>query len=249
MTTTHGQLFDPSEVFDDDYLHFYARFLGDENSDAEAGLISSLGPVSAGDRVLDLGCGHGRIANRLALRGATVTGLDLSSHFLDLARREAAERETAVEYVLGEMTDLPWSNEFDLVVSWFTSFGYLDDAGNRTVLTEIHRSLRPGGHLLLEMNHGPSWWGRILPPSIVRRGDDLMVDQDRYDPLTGRWHTRRTIVRDGRVRTVNFETRMFTFVELRDWLLRAGFQRVEGFGRDGTPLTLASRRMVVRATR
>ncbi len=99
------------------------------------------------------------------------------------------------------------------------------------------------------MNHGPSWWGRILPSSIVRRDDDLMVDQVTYDPVTGRWRNRRTIMRDGRVRTVNFETRMFTFVELRDWLLDAGFQRVEGFGRDGKPLTLASRRMIVRATR
>ena len=249
MTTRHSQLFDPSEVFDDDYLYFYAKHLGDERSDEDAGLISSLGPVSAGDRVLDLACGHGRIANRLALRGASVTGLDFSSHFLELARREASERDTAVEYVLGDMTDLPWSNEFDLVVSWFTSFGYLDDAGNRSVLTEIHRSLRPGGRVLLELNHAPSWWGRILPSSIVRRGDDLMVDQVTYDPVTGRWHNRRTIVRDGRVRTVNFETRMFTFVELRDWLLGAGFRRVDGFGRDGTPLTLASRRMIVRATR
>ena len=249
MTTMHSQLFDPSEVFDDDYLYFYAKHLGDENSDAAAALISSLGPVSAGDRVLDLACGHGRIANRLALRGASVTGLDLSSHFLELARREAAERETGVEYVLGDMTDLPWSDEFDLVVSWFTSFGYLDDAGSRSVLAEIHRSLRPGGRVLLELNHGPSWSGRILPASIVRRGDDLMVDQVTYDPVTGRGHNRRTIVRDGQVRTVNFEIRMFTFVELRDWLLDAGFQGVEGFGRDGKPLTLASPRMIVRATR
>ena len=249
MTKRHGQLFAPSEVFDDDYLYFYAKHLGDERSDTEAGLIWSLGQVGAGDRVLDLACGHGRIATRLASRGASVTGLDLSSHFLDLARREAAERDTAVEYVLGDMTDLLWSQEFDLVVSWFTSFGYMDDAGNRSILTKIHRSLRPGGRVLLEMNHGPSWWGRILPSSIVRRDDDLMVDQVTYDPVTGRWRNRRTIVRDGRVRTVNFETRMFTFVELRDWLLDAGFQRVEGFGRDGTPLTLASQRMIVRATR
>ena len=76
-----------------------------------------------------------------------------------------------------------------------------------------------------------------------------MVDQVTYDPVTGRVHNRRTIVRDGRVRTVNFGVRMFTFVELRDWLLGAGFQRVEGFGQDGTPLTLASRRMIVRAIR
>ena len=75
-----------------------------------------------------------------------------------------------------------------------------------------------------------------------------MVDQVACDPLTGQCRSSRTIVRDGRVRTVNFETRMFTFVELRDWLLDAGFRRVEGFGRDGAPLSLASRRMIVRAT-
>ena len=53
-------------------------------------------------------------------------------------------------------------------------------------------------------------------------------------------------MRDGRVRTVSFETRMFTFVELRDRLLGEGFRRVEAFWRDGTPLSLESRRMIVR---
>ena len=249
MAGGSGRLFDPFELFDDDYLYFYADALRDERSEAEADLISSLGPVNEGDRVLDLACGHGRIANRLAVRGASVTGLDLSSHFLELARKEAAEQAATVEYVLGDMTELPWSNEFDQGISWFTSFGYLDDAGNRRVLEEIHRSLRPGGRVLLELNHGPSWWGRVLPSSIVKRGDDLMVDQVTYDPMNGRSHNHRTIVRDGRVRTVDFETRMFTFVELRDWLLGVGFQRVEGFGRDGAPLTFSSRRMIVRATR
>ncbi len=249
VTGGSGQLFDPSEVFDDDYLYFYAGTLGDERSDAETDLISSLGPVNEGDRVLDLACGHGRIANRLAERGASVTGLDVSSHFLELARRGAAERAATVEYVLGDMTDLPWSNEFDRVVSWFTSFGYLDDAGNRRVLEEIHRSLRPGGRVLLDLNQGPSWGGRLPRSSVVKRGDDLMVDQLTYDPMNGRSHNQRTIVRDGRVRTVVFEVRMFTFVELRDWLLGVGFRRAEGFGRDGAPLTLPSRRMIVRATR
>ena len=107
MTGRSGQLFDPSEVFDDDYLYFYAEALSDERSDAETDLISSLGPVNEGDRILDLACGHGRIANRLAVRGASVTGPDASSHFLELASRGATERATTLEYVLGDMTDLP----------------------------------------------------------------------------------------------------------------------------------------------
>ena len=107
MTGRSGQLFDPSEVFDGNYLYCYAEALCDERSDAETDLISSLGPVNEGDRILDLACGHGRIASRLAVRGASVTGPDASSHFLELASRGATERATTLEYVLGDMTDLP----------------------------------------------------------------------------------------------------------------------------------------------
>lgn len=45
--------------------------------------------------VLDLACGHGRIANRLASRGARVVGLDATALFLSLAREKARERPSA----------------------------------------------------------------------------------------------------------------------------------------------------------
>ena len=72
----------------------------------------------------------------------------------------------------------------------------------------------------------------------------LQVDERDYDPVTGRSHARRTIVRDGRVRHVAFFVRMFSYTELRDWLLDAGVA-VDGHGDGGMPLTAASRRMIV----
>ena len=63
--------------------------------------------------VLDLACGHGRIANRLAERGARVTGLDRTPLFLEVARRDAADRRVEVEYVEGDMRELPWEERFD----------------------------------------------------------------------------------------------------------------------------------------
>jgi hypothetical protein len=57
----------------------------------------------------------------------------------------------------------------------------------------------------------------------------------------------RTVVRDGRVRRVPFFIRTFTFTELRDWLRDAGFTSAEGYGEDGGPLTLDSRRMIILA--
>jgi SAM-dependent methyltransferase len=241
--------FDAEQVFDDDYLYFYGALLSDERSEAETELICSLGSLKRGDRVLDLACGHGRIANRLAERGVQVTGLDLTPAFLELACADAAKRGVSVEYVQGDMIDLDWPDRFDVVINWFTAFGYCDDDGNRQILEAVHRSLRPDGRLLLELNHGPALLANFLPSSVSRRGEDLMVEQYRYDPLTSRVHRQCTVLRNGEVRSFRFSNRIFSFSELRDWLRSAGFQQVEGFGPDGAPLTREARRMIVRGVR
>ena len=55
-------------------------------------------------RVLDVGCGYGRIAVPLARAGFAVTGLDVSPNLLRAARREAASHGVAVRLDLGSMT-------------------------------------------------------------------------------------------------------------------------------------------------
>jgi len=66
---------DIGEVFDQDYLYFYEPQLT-ETSDAQVEVIWRVLELEPAMEVLDLACGHGRIANRLAQRGARVTGLD-----------------------------------------------------------------------------------------------------------------------------------------------------------------------------
>jgi SAM-dependent methyltransferase len=244
--------FDARELFDDDYLHFYAERLDAAASDADAERIWSLASLAAGDRVLDLACGHGRIANRLAARGAEVTGVDLTEAFLERARADATGRGVSVEYLQGDMRALGQLDrraEFDAVLSWFTSFGYFEDEQNRGVLAAVRESLRPGGRLLLELNHAPGLFRHFLPSSVIRRGEDRILDEHRYDAETGRVCTERTVVRGGRVRSFSYSNRVFAFPELRDWLRSAGFADVRAFGPGGEPLGGADRRMVVRAVR
>lgn len=240
---------DIEAVFNDDYLYFYAERLDDAHSDAEADLIWRVLGIEPGMRVLDLACGHGRIANRLAARGCEVTGLDATPFFLDLARRDARELCVSVEYVLGDMRDLPWRGRFDRVLNWFTAYGYFDDADNRRVLGEIAKALRPGGRFAVELNNRDALVRAFLPTTSVRRDDDLLVDRHELDPLTSRISSERVIVRDGKVRRTAYSVRLFAFTELRDWLAAAGFTGVEGFGGDGGPLTFESRRMIVTAAR
>jgi SAM-dependent methyltransferase len=237
---------DREQVFDEDYLYFYEPSQSDEANDREAELVWELLDLSPGSELLDLACGHGRIANRLAQRGARVTGLDATPMFLDLARADAARMGVEVEYVEGDMRELPWSERFDAVLSWFTSFGYFDDEGNRRVLEQAYAVLKPGGRLLIENNNAAAVIRTFLPAFVTERDGNLLVDRFRLDLPTGHIHTYRTVVRDGRVRTFSYDVRFFWPPELEAWLRGAGFADVEFRSREGE-LTLDQRRMVTLA--
>jgi SAM-dependent methyltransferase len=238
--------FDVEQIFDEDYLYFYEAFLSDERTDAEVELLWRLLELEPETEVLDAPCGHGRISNRLAARGARVTGLDAMSLFLDLARRDAAERGVDVDYVEGDLRSLPWDSRFDVVLNWFTSFGYFGDDDNRRVLHEARRALKPGGRLVLDVHSRDAFQRHRLPVTMAERDGDLMVDRHSFDVLAGRIETERFVVRGGKVRRFTFSVRFFTFTELRDWLLQAGFADVEAYDREtGETLSGESRRMIV----
>ena len=241
--------FDFSEVFDENYLYFYEAPLN-EAADSDVDLIWRLLAPEPGAEILDLGCGHGRIANRLAQRGERLSGLDASELFLQRAREVAAEDDVEVDYVRGDMRSLPWPDgSFDHVISWFTSFGYFTDDENRGVLDEMHRVLRPGGSLLIENNNLVELLPRWLPAVVVEREENFAIDRQRFDPTTGRVTTERVTVRDGHARRFTFSVRMFVAVELRDWLYQAGFDAVDFYGPDGEPLDATSRRLITLASR
>lgn len=237
--------FDREAAFDGDYLYFYAERLSPEQTEADVELVWRLLELEPGLEVLDLACGHGRIANALAERGVRVTGLDATPMFLDLARKDAAERGVAVEYVEGDMRSLPWAVRFDRVLSWFTSFGYFGDDDNRRVLDEAYKALKPDGLLAVEMNHRDGLLPRYQAETVLERDGDQMIDRHRFDVETSRSYDERKIIRGGKERTFEFSVRMFTAAELRDWLLAAGFREAHAFGDDGEPITLEHRRMIV----
>jgi cyclopropane fatty-acyl-phospholipid synthase-like methyltransferase len=246
--------FDFEGVFDEDYLYFYEPMLTPEASDEQAGLIAHLLELGAGREVLDVPCGHGRIGVRLAALGCRVTGLDASAPFLDVARREAKARGVEVELVLGDMRALPWAERFDAVVNWFTSFGYFDDTENRAMLGEFHRTLRPGGRLLVESLHRDrivrtTPQGGVQVAYVHERDADLMLDRNVFDAVDGRVASERIVIRDGRVRRTRFSVRVFTPSELRVWLEDAGFVDVSVFDERGEQFGLESRRMIAVATR
>ena len=249
----HAAAFD--ELFDQDYLEFYAAELNDDTNDDEAHTIAELLQLQPGMRILDLPCGHGRIARRLAAMGADVTGIDRSEPFLDHARTDATAHRVAIDYRSGDMRTIACENEFDVVLNWFTSFGYEDDATLRTMLKRMHRALVPGGRLLLETLNVHEC--NLLPGEHSHSkelrdaaGTHFLIDRASYDPHDGRLHVRRFITRSGKAtRSISYQLRLFSLTELTSWLHDAGFASVQAFGSDGEVFRTDSARLIVIAQR
>ena len=243
------------ELFDHDYLAFYAADLNDETNDDEAAAIADLLQLEPGLRILDLPCGHGRIARRLAMMGARVTGIDRSELFLEHARADAEDHDVSIDYRVGDMRTISFESEFDVVLNWFTSFGYSDDETLRTLLARMHRALVPGGRLIIETMNLHQLDLRAHETTHQKQlsdddGTHLLVDRSLYDPHDGRLHTRRLITRSGQsTRVIPYSLRLFTLSELTDWLRTAGFGYCQAFGSDCEVFRIDSARLIVVAQR
>lgn len=98
--------------------------------------------------VLDLGCGTGRLLNRLATEFPTLqgTGLDLSAEMLHQARQRNRHRIRLI-YKQGNAESLPFAeSQFDAV---FNTLSFLHYPKPQQVVLEVSRVLRPGGHFYL----------------------------------------------------------------------------------------------------
>ncbi|WP_287231099.1 class I SAM-dependent methyltransferase [Mesorhizobium sp.] len=232
--------------FSEDYLHFSDLVNPPEVSDREMEAIWKLLSLGCGSPVLELGCGYGRIANRLAEKGARVTGLDISPSLLKKAATDAAERRVDVEYVHGDMRSLPWRERFDAVILWFTTFGYFDEADNERVLHEAAASLRKGGRLLIDQINRFHLLREQSPTyDIVQRDNDLRIDIINNDALTDRRNNERIVIRGGCVRRMHLSIRQYGFSECSRMLRSAGFDSVEAYGQEGEEFTSYGPRLVV----
>jgi SAM-dependent methyltransferase len=116
------------------------------------------GVTLSGLRVLDLGCGTGRNSNYLALEGAIVTGIEISSTALMLAATRAKELgligagiESNIEYIKGSMGEmLQFENDtFDLVID-VTSSNSLNESERERYIEETERVLKSGGNFFVK---------------------------------------------------------------------------------------------------
>jgi SAM-dependent methyltransferase len=157
----------------------YAAYLPDTRWEAplDLAMVDAFAmAVTAGDdaRVLDAGCGTGRMSQYLAERGCSVEGIDLSPGMVAMARRN----HRGLVFTVGSLTELPYPDgKFAGVMLWY-SIIHTPPAGQPRIFAEAARILRPAGYLLVGFQSGKGT--RDVSGAYRQFGHDVELERHLY---------------------------------------------------------------------
>ena len=209
--------------------------------------------------VLELACGTGRVALRLAQAGIPVAGVDSSQRMLAVAREKedrlaesatAAGKPLPVQWVEADMRDFDLDRRFGLAIIPARSFLHLLDPEDHVeVLTRIYRHLLPGGRLALNF-FVPHL--QMMAEHSTSTGQMLKYRREFTEPATGLrvsvWESRRYDVHrqriyqqfryeeldeDGNVLSARYRGYTLCYIwprEMEHLLVRCGFEIVNLYG-------------------
>jgi SAM-dependent methyltransferase len=178
-------------------------------------LVARSAPAGAAASVLDVSCGTGTVAARIAALGYRVTGMDAVGHLVDVARARWAPRRPSLTFEHRDLAADPPAEaaSFDVIVSMHTLYWHpRPDA----LLAACRRALKPGGHAIFLT------YGR--PARVASTVRDVLAQRGRLEAIRSlRWLVPTAIFEGLR----HVERRYLGEAEFRSALLGAGFEVLE----------------------
>lgn len=241
----------------------YAPIMFDENRWAEsfevARYVKKIANLKKGDKILDAGCGVGRISVELAKLGLDVTGIDLIQSELDAAKETAQDEGVHLNLVKADLRNFATKNpdsknfvqKYDCAVNLYTSFGYCDTIEeDMKILKNIFESLKTGGTFILENLSRETAIMQFTEGETFERAGKTVVTKF---CVSGAWEGLRSswTLLDSKSKIEHvFTQRLYSAADLREKILQCGFSKAEVFGNfDKRPYDQNALTMVIVATK
>ena len=184
---------------------------------------------------VDLACGTGSVAVRLAQKGMQVTAVDLSEEMLCVASQKAAQWERRPNFICQSLQQLRLPRAVDLAVCALDSMDYITDPADcQKAIRQIYKALNPGGCFIFDVN---------TPEKLRAMDGQVFLDenQDTYCVWRGEFDEKTNILsygmdlfqRRGQMWERSFEEHQeysYSQQQLVSYLKAAGFTHIEVFG-------------------
>jgi len=212
--------------FDADYARLWSELTPPARTEQEAEGIWSLLKLRAGCRVLDAPCGFGRLSQDLALRGACVLGLDISSDLLTEAEQRRGEiPDEQLKYFRHDLRYPVSESGFDAAINIYSSLGYGSEEEDIAILSTLRTAVREGGRVFIDTMHRDAFVARrARGAQIAQRLADgtLLIEEPQFDPVAGRVHTTWYWSGPKGSGSKSGSVRLYTITELVKLLTHAG---------------------------
>jgi SAM-dependent methyltransferase len=220
-----------------------------ETIDRSVDWLAAAAGLQAGDAVIDLGCGPGLYASRLARKGLQVTGIDYSRRSIDYANRYARDNGLAITYRYQNYLELANENRYEAALLIFGDFCPLNPDQRARLLQNVHRALKPGGHFILDVTtrecrkrHGARNAWQVSESGFWKPGPHLLLEDGFDYPEQSIWLDQAIVIEaDGKISVYRNWFQDYTPETIRSELEAGGFT-VESLWGDltGLPYTEGS---------
>ena len=210
--------------------------------------LAGLGP---GSKVLDAGCGLGRISVELAALDLDVTGVDIIQSELDAARESAEAEGVPLTLINHDLRTFHAPNQFDCAVNLYTSFGYCATIEeDLQILKNIADSVKPGGTFIMECTSRETAVLYWTPGEEFERAGYKVITHfevvGAWEGLRSQWTLYTPDKADDVIVDHTFVQRLYPATFLRDKLLDFGFSKADVYGDyDKSPYNEHARTMIL----
>ncbi|MDI6860881.1 MAG: class I SAM-dependent methyltransferase [Caldisericia bacterium] len=233
------------DFFDENYLTLYLKKQREELTLKQVNFIINSLSLKKGMKILDLGCGIGRHIIELGKRGFFGVGVDFNEKYIDIANK-LKEGLQNVNFIKMDMREISFLEEFDAVLSMWTSFGYFSDEENLSLLKKINQSLKCGGKFLLDIENIFYMLKNLPKERWEREGDFYILERNELNYKISRLKTERVIIKEGTIKTYTRIYRIFTLKEIEHYLNKSYFKILNIYGGyDGEEYSNQSKRLIV----